>query len=223
MFNAQKTTIEVNTKGNKHILTSQEIYRSGLLSFRETGQFSDVVLDVFGTRISAHKIVLAANSEFFKTFFCSPLNESSGETIHFGDKDQEGERMELTKPAILSLIDYLYTGHIEIESDVVMLKDVAKAANYFQLHEIVHWVYNIIKDNVSKAVFIDNYAEMEEMTLMTHLEAVKVSCWEDLRDPESFVLIAGGDENQKDVVVYDPAADMWSKLDVEMPTDMWQA
>ena len=222
MFNAHDKTTGVLTSVQRHFLTSSEIARSELLQFREKGQFSDVILDVFGTKISAHKIVLAANSEYFKALFCSPLNESSGEIIYFGDKDAEMERMELTLPAILALLDYLYTGHIEIESDIVILKDIAKAANYFHLYEIVRWIYEIIKNNVSDVVFCDNYSNMNEMDLMIHLEAEKVSCWEDIRNPESFVVIAGGDEDIREVSLYDPAADMWSPLDVEMPSG-WQA
>ena len=222
MFNAHHKSTGVITSTYKHFLTSSEIARSSLLEFREKGQFSDVILDVFGTRITAHKIVLAANSEYFKAFFCSPLNESSGEIIYFGDKENEGERMELTKEAILALIDYLYTGYIEIESDIVLLKDIAKAANHFHLYEIVHWIYEIIKSNMSDVVFCDNYSSMDEMDLMLHLESMKISCWEDIRSPESFVLMAGGDEVSKDVILYDPSADMWNRLPVEMPCD-WLA
>ena len=130
---------------------------------------------VFGTKISAHKIVLAANSEYFNALFCSQLNESSGEIIYFGDKAEETERMDLTRPAILALFDYLYTGHMEIESDIVILKDIAKAANYFHLYEIVRWIYDIIKTNVSDVVFCDNYIKMIEMDLLIHLEEKNVA------------------------------------------------
>ena len=216
MFNAHQKSTGVINSTQKHFLTSADINRTGLIHFRENAHFSDVVLDIFGTKIAAHKIVLAANSEYFRALFCSPLNESSGEIIYFGDKDAETDRMELTLPAILAVLDYLYTGHIEIESDIVVMKDIAKAANYFHLYEIVHWIYNIIKSNVSDVVFCDNYSKMNEMDLMTHLEAKKVTCWEDIRTPESFVILAGGDEGLSEVSLYDPAADMWSPLPVEM-------
>ena len=218
MFNAHHKTTGVFTSAQKHFFSSSEISRSGLLQFRDKGQFSDVILDVFGTKITAFKIVLAANSEYFNALFCSPLNESSGEIIYFGDKGEEPDRMDLTRPAILAVVDYLYTGHIHIESDIVVLKDIAKAANYFHLYEIVFWIYDIIQSNVSDVVFCDNYSKMSEMDLMTHLEAKKVSCWEDIRNPESFVVIAGGDAGEREVSLYDPAADMWSPLPVEMPS-----
>ena len=219
MFNAHHKTTGVFTFTQKHFLKSSEISGSVLLDFRENGQFSDVVLDIFGTKISAHKIVLAANSDYFRALFCSPLNESSGEIIYFGDKDSETERMELTLSAILAVLDYLYTGHIEIESDIVVLKDIAKAANYFHLYEIVRWIYDIIKSNISDVVFCDNYSKMNEMDLMIHLEAAKVTCWEDIRTPERFVVVAGGDEGLDEVSLYDPAADIWTTLPVEMPPD----
>ena len=176
-----------------------------------------MIFDVFGTEASAHKIVLAANSEYFNALFCSQLNESSGEIIYFGDKAEETERMDLTRPAILALLDYLYTGHMEIQSDIDILKDIAKAANYFHLYEIVRWIYNIIKNNVSDVVFCDNYSKLNEMDLMIHLEEKNVACWEDIRNPECFVVLAGGDEGIREVSLYDPAADIWSPLPVEMP------
>ena len=85
MFNAHHKSTGSLTSAQKHFLTSSEISRSGLLQFRDKGQFSDVILDVFGTKIFAHKIVLVANSEYFNALFCSQLNESSGEIIYLGD------------------------------------------------------------------------------------------------------------------------------------------
>ena len=78
--------------GGGHFLKSSQVCPSSLVKFREAGQFSDVIIDVFGTVVKAHKIVLAANSEFFRTFFCSQLNESSGEVLTFGDSNTDRAR-----------------------------------------------------------------------------------------------------------------------------------
>ena len=32
--------------------------------------------------------------------------------------------LDLTRPAILAVVDYLYTRHIQIESDIVLFKDI---------------------------------------------------------------------------------------------------
>ena len=95
-------------EGERHFLECQEISRSSLLQFKQSGRLSDVILDVFGKRIKAHKvsdretfslnqtgtveIVLAANSEYFATLFCSPLNETSGEIVYFGEESEDDTR-----------------------------------------------------------------------------------------------------------------------------------
>ena len=82
----------VEPEAGQHYLTSSTICSSNLLQFRQAHQFSDVIIDVFGTKIWGHKIVLAANSDFFRTLFCSPLNETEGEVITFGDSTTDRAR-----------------------------------------------------------------------------------------------------------------------------------
>ena len=45
-------------------------------------------------------------------------------------------RMELTEAAVSALVDYLYTGEIQVESDINILMNIAIAAHCFQLQEI---------------------------------------------------------------------------------------
>ena len=82
----------VDVESGKHVLRSEQISTNSLMDFRKAEQFSDVIIDVFGVKIAAHKIVLAANSEFFRTLFCSPLNEISGEVVTFGDSATDRAR-----------------------------------------------------------------------------------------------------------------------------------
>ena len=46
-------------------------------------------------------------------------------------------RMDLTELAVRTLVDYLYTGEIYVESDINILMDVAIAAHCFQLQVCV--------------------------------------------------------------------------------------
>ena len=43
--------------------------------------------------------------------------------------------MELTEAAVTALVDYLYTGEIQVESDINILINLAIAAHCFQLQE----------------------------------------------------------------------------------------
>ena len=44
-------------------------------------------------------------------------------------------RMELTEAAVSALVDYLYTGEIQVESDINNLMNIAIVAHCFQLQE----------------------------------------------------------------------------------------
>ena len=44
-------------------------------------------------------------------------------------------RMELTEAAVSALVDYLYTGEIQVESDINILMNIAIAAHCIQLQE----------------------------------------------------------------------------------------
>ena len=46
-------------------------------------------------------------------------------------------RMELTEAAVSALVDYLYTGEIQVESDINILMNIAIAAHCFQLQECI--------------------------------------------------------------------------------------
>ena len=51
------------------------------------------------------------------------------------------------------------------------------------LQEIVDWVYNIIVGNLSNTVFINRgYDKMEQMALVTHLQSLNVTTWEEIRN-----------------------------------------
>ena len=52
-------------------------------------------------------------------------------------------RMELSERSVMLLVDYLYTGQISLQSDLVFLLEVAQAANCFHLTNVVRWVEEI--------------------------------------------------------------------------------
>ena len=45
------------------------------------------------------------------------------------------------------------------------------------------WVYDIIVGNVSNTVFVNRgYDKMEQMELVTHLQSLNVTTWEEIRN-----------------------------------------
>ena len=76
---------------------------------RRNEQFCDVVLEVCNgedlARFKAHRIVLCAASPFFYSAFNSDMKESKEGLIRLEDT---------SKIAIEELLDYLYTGHVDV-------------------------------------------------------------------------------------------------------------
>ena len=91
--------------------------------------------------------------------------------------------MELTERAVRVLVDYLYTGRLCLQSDLVLLLEVARAANCFQLENVVRWTHGLVLANVSEVVRARRgYDVMGEMDLLTHLQSPQLTDWEDIRD-----------------------------------------
>ena len=76
---------------------------------RKNEQFCDVVLEVFNgedlARFNAHRIVLCAASPFFYSALNNDMKESKEGLIRLQDT---------SKVAIEELLDYLYTGHVNV-------------------------------------------------------------------------------------------------------------
>ena len=211
----------VGLSSGRHYLHSRQVCPATLLGFREAGTFSDVTIDVFGTTIAAHRLVLAANSDYFKTLFCAPLGEASGEVVRFGDSDQDRARMELSQGAVLALLEYLYTGELEAASEVQELVQLAKAADFFQLGGVVAWVTDILRANISPSLLVSRYPGLGPMELVSHLEDLAAASWAALREPSCLLVAAGGDQllqpHLQPPLVYDPGCDLWTSPRLEVP------
>ena len=76
---------------------------------RKKGQFCDVVLEVWNgedqARFNAHRVVLCAGSPFFYSALNNDMKESKEGLIRLED---------MSKVAIEELLDYLYTGHVDV-------------------------------------------------------------------------------------------------------------
>jgi len=70
-------------------------------------EYSDVVLKVDNHRLHAHKVILAARSEYFRALLYGGMRESSQAEIELKDTPI---------PAFKNLLKYIYTGHISLSS-----------------------------------------------------------------------------------------------------------
>lgn len=83
---------------------------NGLKFLRQDEDLCDVVLRVGSATISAHKVVLAASSPYFKAMFAGGLSESRQSTVTL---------QELDEHAMETIVDFFYSGNIEISENNV--------------------------------------------------------------------------------------------------------
>lgn len=87
---------------------------------REEGRLRDIVLRVQGRKIYAHRLVLAASSQYFRSMFAGDMLES---------RSTEVELKEVEADAIELLVDFAYTTRLEIT--VTNVQSLMTAASLF--------------------------------------------------------------------------------------------
>ena len=105
--------------------------------FRKNSKLSDIVLVVGEKRIEAHRLVLAAFSDYFSAMFTGDLSENKKDVVHLTDMDPQ---------AVEALIKYAYTSHIEIRVDnvenllsvscILQIDEVKEACSEFMKHQL---------------------------------------------------------------------------------------
>ena len=105
-----------------------EILFSKCAQFRERGEFIDVRLKVGESEFAAHRIVLAANSDYFHAMFAHGMKESNQEVIELKDEN-------ISVAAMKIIIDSIYSGKIHLNDKSVF--EVLTAADHLQVVSVV--------------------------------------------------------------------------------------
>jgi hypothetical protein len=96
-----------------------------LIRLRNTGIGTDVVLEVSGTKIKAHKLVLAAGSEYFERLFFGSFSSTSDDEIE----------IEVDPIAFSSIMDIIYGKQYKY-SDNEQGRNIALSLSYFQVRSL---------------------------------------------------------------------------------------
>ena len=107
---------------------SSEIFLLKCAKFRDEGQFIDVRLKVNDEVFTAHRIVLAASSDYFYAMFTNGMKESNQEMIELKDES-------ITSNALKIILDSIYTEDLHVTEENVF--DVLAAAFHLQVTSVV--------------------------------------------------------------------------------------
>ena len=109
-------------------LSWEDNRRSNLQHLCQAGELTDVRIVVEGTSVAAHRVVLAAHSDYFYRMFTCGLAESRHEEVKL-----QGVEPEVFQQVMV----YIYTGCLDT-SDVETLKGIFLAANMLQMSDLEH-------------------------------------------------------------------------------------
>jgi len=101
---------------------------------RIDGDFNDVTIEVGSESIPANRMVLACYSKFFESMFLSPMKERYQNTVEI--KDFDGK-------AVKQVIEYIYTGHIDINTNNVLI--LLRAADFLQVNDVTKMCFDFME------------------------------------------------------------------------------
>ena len=109
------------------------VAHSGILlskcaQFREQSEFIDVGLKVGEEVFSAHRIVLAASSDYFHAMFAHGMKESNQEVIELKDES-------ISTAALKIVLESIYSGDLQVNDENVF--EVLVAADHLQVTSVV--------------------------------------------------------------------------------------
>ncbi|XP_071489401.1 kelch-like protein 12 [Diadema antillarum] len=122
---------------------------------RQVGKLCDVVLDVEGTKIPAHRIVLASFCRYFYAMFTGEMKEATLPVVTM---------KEVNPRAMEQLIDYAYSGELMIHIDTVQA--LLNTASMLQLSDVQASCSEFLKKQLHPAncLGIRNFADAHTCT-----------------------------------------------------------
>ena len=110
------------------MVAHSEILLSKCAQFRDQGEFIDVHLKVGEELFPAHRIVLAASSDYFHAMFAHGMKESNQEVIELKDENISAETLKI-------VLDSIYSGDLHVNNENVF--EVLLAADHLQVTSVV--------------------------------------------------------------------------------------
>ena len=170
-----------------------DILLSKCAQFRNESQFIDVRLKVGEDIFPAHRIVLAASSNYFYAMFTNGMKESSLEVIELKD--------ESISPDVFKIIlDSIYTGDLLVNEESV--SKVLAAADHLQVASAVHQCCNfLLTEFVKIRLDFETYCRIWEIAVSYGLkdlqdaaECAVAKMYTDVCESNEFLMHIGGNQ-----------------------------
>ena len=175
------------------MVAHSEILLSKCAQFRDEGQFIDVRLKVREDIFPAHRIVLAANSDYFYAMFTAEMKESNQEVIELKDES-------ISPDALKIVMDSIYTGDLHVNEENVF--EVLAAADHLQVTTVVQQCCDFLKrEFIQLRLDLHNYCLLSTVAdrhglrdLQEAVENKMASMFKDICESEEFLSNVGADQ-----------------------------
>jgi hypothetical protein len=156
--------------------------------------FADVIFEVGGTHLPAHRVFLASSSEYFHRMFSVGLKETHEEVIP----------LSVSEAVFRAVREYCYRGDVEITGEIAV--DLLAAATQFSLPRLKHIVasvmaYSLDVDNACCLYDVGRLygallLERSALSLILHRFAKikNTSGWKDLSEEHKKEILGKGKE-----------------------------
>ena len=175
------------------MVAHSEILLFKCAQFRDEGQFIDVRLKVCEDIFPAHRIVLAANSDYFHAMFTAEMKESNQEVIELKDES-------ISSAAVKIVMDSIYTGDLTVNEENVY--EVLAAADHLQVTTVVQQCCDFLKKEfIQLRLDVNNYCLLSTVAdrhglrdLQDAAEKKMASMFKDISEGEEFLTHIGADQ-----------------------------
>ena len=175
------------------MVAHSEILLFKCAQFRDEGQFIDVRLKVCEDIFPAHRIVLAANSDYFHAMFTAEMKESNQEVIELKDES-------ISSAAVKIVMDSIYTGDLNVNDENVF--EVLAAADHLQVTTVVQECCDFLKKEfIQLRLDVNNYCLLSTVAdrhglrdLQDAAEKKMASMFKDISEGEEFLTHIGADQ-----------------------------
>lgn len=134
---------------------------------RKRGDLCDVTFVVDSTEIKAHKVVLAASSQYFESMFIGEFAEPEGESIAIDEVDED---------AFIALVDFAYTSRIKLTDRNIY--SLFEAADLLQFPGVKSSCFKFFKQQINKSNCIRTwlFAESHNCTELMEASVKYIEC-----------------------------------------------